>query len=350
MRLICHTRHDRTEQLEFTVQVTVFSSKSYDRRFLEQANLQHGHDLRFLEARLGPESAALAIGSPAICVFVNDKLNAETIEILANGGTRLITLRCAGFNNVDVEAAKRRGIAVTRVPEYSPYAVAEHSVAILLTINRRIHRAYNRVREGNFSIEGLLGFDLHGKTIGVVGTGRIGVCVCRILAGFGCRLLASDIHCNAECVKMGVQYVDLDKLIAETDVITLHCPLTPDTLHMIGTLAIERMKPGVVLINTSRGGLVDANAAVAGLKSGKIGAIALDVYEEEEGVFFEDLSGNVLQDDTLARLLTFPNVIITSHQAFFTQEAMHNIASTTMENVTLFAGGNLDRVNVVVSP
>ena len=329
------------------MKVAVFSTKPYDRRFFELANVRHGHDLTFLEARLGSESVILANGFEAVCVFVNDKLDASVVERLASQGTKLITLRCAGFNNVDLAAAAKHDMTVARVPAYSPHAVAEHTVALLLTLNRRVHRAYHRVREGNFAIDGLMGFDLHGKTAGVVGTGRIGVIVCRILQGFGCKILAYDVQPNPECEARGVEYVELDELISNADILTLHCPLNPKTHHLVDAEAINRMKHGVTLINTSRGPLVDSHAVIGGLKSGKIGAIALDVYEEEADFFFEDLSNIVLQDDTLARLLTFPNVLITSHQAFFTQEAMENIAETTLSNITRFGEGNLEPGNVV---
>ena len=329
------------------MKVAVFSTKPYDRRFFEVANAAHEHELTFLDSRLSPESTKLAADYPAVCVFVNDQLDAAVLAELAAHGTNLIALRCAGFNNVDLKAAAANGLTVVRVPAYSPYAVAEHTVALLLTLNRRIHRANNRVREGNFAIDGLLGFDLHGKTVGVVGTGRIGAIVCQIFKGFGCELLAYDVQRNAECELLGASYVSTDELFASADVISLHCPLTPETHHLIDGEAIGKMKPGAVLINTSRGPLVDANAVIVGLKSGKLGAVALDVYEEEADLFFEDLSNRVLQDDTLARLLTFPNVLITSHQAFFTREAMQNIADTTLENIAAFATGELNPANVV---
>ena len=269
------------------------------------------------------------------------------VEGLANLGIRLIALRCAGYNNVDVLAATNNDLAIARVPAYSPHAVAEHTVALLLTLNRRIHRAYNRVREGNFAIDGLLGVDLHEKTAGVVGTGRIGQLVAQLLRGFGCRVLAYDVYPNNELAASGVEYVGVPTLLRESDIVTLHCPLTPETRHLIDDEAVASMKPGVMLINTSRGPLVDSQAVIAGLKSRKIGAMALDVYEEEADVFFEDLSNEVLQDDTLARLLTFPNVLITSHQAFFTREAMQNIAETTLANVSDFAAGQLSATNQV---
>lgn len=323
----------------------VFSTKPYDRRFLESANQAHGHELTFLDPRLGSQTAALATGHTAVCVFVNDCLDADVLCQLADLGVKFVALRCAGYNNVDLSAASSHGIAVARVPAYSPYAVAEHTLALILALNRKIHRAYNRVREGNFAIEGLLGFDLHGKTVGVVGTGRIGAIVARLLHGFGCRVLAYDVTPNSECEAFGVEYVDFDTLIDSSDIVTLHCPLTPQTHHMISAKNIGRMKPGAMLVNTSRGALIDARAVITGLKSKRIGSVALDVYEEEADFFFEDLSGEMILDDVLARLLTFPNVLITSHQAFFTHEAMQNIANTTLANITGFEQGNVDPAN-----
>ncbi|RMH75404.1 MAG: 2-hydroxyacid dehydrogenase [Calditrichaeota bacterium] len=318
------------------MKVAVFSTKAYDREFLEAANREFGHELIFFEPHLNRETAPLATGFPAVCVFVNDTLDAPTIEALAGGGTRLIALRCAGFNNVDLAAAEVHGLTVVRVPAYSPHAVAEHTVALLLAVNRKIHRAYNRVREGNFSLEGLLGWDIHGQTVGIIGTGKIGAVVARILNGFGCRLFAYDPYPNAECERIGVRYVTLQELFRHSDIITLHCPLTPETHHLIDQAALEQMKPGVVLINTSRGALIDTRAVIRNLKSGKIGYLALDVYEEEADLFFEDLSNQVIQDDVFARLLTFPNVLITAHQAFFTRNALENIAHTTLSNITEF--------------
>ncbi|MFR9779543.1 2-hydroxyacid dehydrogenase [Micromonospora sp. MS34] len=316
------------------MRVAVFSTKPYDRDFLTTANAAAGHDLVLLEPRLSVETAALAAGADAVCAFVNDDLGAPVLDRLAEAGVRLVALQSAGYNHVDVAAATRLGITVVRVPEYSPYAVAEHCVGLVLALNRKIHRAYNRVREHNFALTGLLGFDLHGKTVGVVGTGRIGVCVARIMAGFGCRVLASDPYPNDEALAAGVTYVPLKTLLAESHVVTLHCPLTPDTHHLIDEERISQMRPGVMLINTSRGALVDTRAVIRGLKSGRIGHLGLDVYEEETDLFFEDLSDQMLRDDDFSRLSTFPNVLITGHQAFFTEEAMHNIAATTIANLT----------------
>jgi D-lactate dehydrogenase len=270
---------------------------------------------------------------------VNDRLSAEVVATLAENGVRLLTLRSAGFNHVDLRATARHGITVARVPAYSPHAVAEHAVGLILTLNRHLHRAFNRVREGNFSLDGLLGFDLHGRTVGVVGTGRIGAIFCRIMAGFGCRLLAHDPYPSEDAIAAGAAYVELSELLRDSDIITLHLPLTPTTHHLIDTAAVQRMKPGAMLINTSRGGLVDTVAVIEGLKSGRIGALGLDVYEEEADLFFEDLSSTVIQDDVFARLLTFPNVLITGHQGFFTAEALRNIAETTLANATAFETG-----------
>ena len=316
------------------MKVAVFSTKPYDRTFLAAANRDHGHELVYFEPHLTPETLSLAAGFEAVCVFVNDTLDAEMLRTLAASGTRFIALRCAGFNNVDLAAARQAGITVVRVPAYSPYAVAEHTIALLLTLDRKIHRAYNRVREGNFALDGLLGFDIHGQTVGIVGTGKIGQCVAAILKGFGCQLLAHDPYPAPECQAMGVEYLPLTELFARCDIITLHCPLTPETYHMIDTEALKQMRDGVVLINTSRGALMDARALIWGLKRGKIGYLGLDVYEEEADLFFEDLSGTVIRDDIFARLLTFPNVVITGHQAFFTRNALEGIATTTLANLS----------------
>ncbi|WP_075216303.1 2-hydroxyacid dehydrogenase [Mongoliimonas terrestris] len=316
--------------------VAVFNTKPYDRRYLEAANTEGRHSFLFLEPHLSMETAVLAKGHAAVCVFVNDRLDAPVLTRLNDSGVSLIALRCAGFNNVDLSAAKALGLTVARVPAYSPHAVAEHTIALLLTLNRRIHRAYNRVREGNFALDGLIGFDLHGKTAGVVGTGKIGALVAGILQGFGCRVIAHDAYLNPACEAAGVEYVDFPTLCQESDVITLHCPLTPDTHHLINAEAIGRMKRGVMLVNTSRGAVIHTAAVLKGLKSGAIGAVALDVYEEEGDFFFEDLSNRYIGDDLFARLLTFPNVLITGHQAFLTDEALTAIAETTVGNITAF--------------
>jgi len=317
------------------VRVAVFSTKPYDRQFLEAANAESGanYQLRFLEPRLSMETVVLAAGAEAVCVFVNDVASAPVLEALHAQGTRLLALRCAGFNNVDLAAARRLGISVGRVPAYSPEAVAEHTVAMILALNRNIHRAHARVRESNFALDGLLGFDMKGRTVGVVGTGRIGAAFARIVRGFSCRVLAYDPYPDAA---LGLEYVAMDELLAESDIISLHCPLTPSTQHLIDATAVGKMKRGVMLINTSRGALVDTRAVIRGLKNGAIGHLGLDVYEEEADLFFEDLSGQVLQDDIFARLLTFPNVLITAHQAFLTREALQAIAHTTIDNVRGF--------------
>ena len=318
------------------MKVAVFSTKAYDRRFLEAVNTDYGHELDFFEPRLSEHTATLASGFPAVCVFVNDRLDRQTLKAIADGGTRLVALRCAGFNNVDLQAAADLGLTLVRVPAYSPYAVAEHTVALILTMNRKIHRAYNRVREGNFALNGLLGFDLYGRTVGIFGTGKIGRIVGKILQGFGCKILAYDLYPNSEFAASGVQYVEPLELAAQSDIITLHCPLTPETHHIVNAESINYMKPGVMLVNTSRGGLIDSRAIIDGLKSKKIGYLGLDVYEQEENLFFEDLSNEVIQDDLFQRLLTFPNVIVTGHQAFFTENALENIAETTLANIKDF--------------
>jgi D-lactate dehydrogenase len=321
------------------VRIAVFSARGYDRRFLDEANAAHGHELTYFDARLEGATAPLADGYDAVCPFVNDRVDEPTIRQLAAGGTRLLTLRSAGFNHVDLAAAEAHGLTVARVPAYSPYAVAEHTVALMLAVERKIHRASNRVREGNFSLDGLLGFDLRNKRVGIIGTGKIGQIVARIMRGFGCSIRAYDPVRNEDVRDLGVRYVDLDTMFAECDVITLHCPLTPDTYHLIDEEALRKVKPGVMIVNTSRGALIDTPAVIEALKDGRIGHLALDVYEEEGDLFFEDLSDRVIQDDVFSRLLTFPNVLITAHQAFFTEEALRNIAETTLGNAAAFAAG-----------
>lgn len=313
--------------------VAVFSTKPYDREFLDRANNRFGHELTYLRPRLTAETCPLADGFRAVCVFVNDRLDTSVLERLAQGGTRVVALRCAGFNNVDLQAAERLGIEVVRVPAYSPFAVAEHTVALILTLNRKLHRAFSRVREGNFSLDGLLGFDLHGRTVGLVGTGQIGTVVARILIGFGCRLLGYDPHPSADCQALGMEYVTLGQLLAGADIISLHCPLTPATHHLVNVETVRAMRPGAMLINTSRGAVVDTKSVIEGLKTGRIGSLGIDVYEEESDYFFEDLSQQVIADDVLARLLTFPNVLVTGHQGFFTKEALEAIAETTLTSL-----------------
>jgi D-lactate dehydrogenase len=321
------------------MKVTFFNTKPYDKQFFNEANKIQGHQLRFLEVPLNENTAVLAKGASAVCVFVNEKVSASILRQLADVGVKLLALRCAGYNNVDMAAAAQVGIKVVRVPDYSPYAVAEHTLALILTLNRKIHRAYNRVREGNFALTGLMGFDLHGKTVGLVGLGNIGLVTARILKGFGCRVLGYDLYHSPEAADAGVQFVTLENLYAQSDIISLHCPLTPQTFHLINEESIAQMKEGVMLINTSRGGIINTQAVTRGLKSGKIGSLGIDVYEDEGDLFYEDLSGRVIQDDVFMRLLSFSNVLITGHQAFFTEEALFNIAQVTLKNITGFEQG-----------
>ncbi len=318
------------------MRIAVFDTRRHDRAALDAANTAHRHELVYFEPRLTHQTASLAAGFDVACSFVNDVVDRTTLEILRRDGVRLIALRSTGYNHVDLVAAAELGMPVVRVPEYSPHAVAEHAVALVLALDRKIHRAHARVREGNFSLDGLLGFDLYRKTVGLVGTGKIGAVVARIFLGFGCGVIAYDLRPQPD---LGVTYVPLEQLYERADIISLHVPLTPATRHLIDAAALARMKPGLMLINTGRGALIDSRALIAALKTGHVGSAGLDVYEEEEGVFFEDLSNQVLQDDVLARLLTFPNVLITSHQGFFTREAIAAIASTTLANVTAFERG-----------
>jgi D-lactate dehydrogenase len=322
------------------ITVAVFDTKPYDRAPLQTAAAGLDIEWRFLEFRLTAETVPLAKDAQAVCVFVSDRLDRPCLEGLARQGIKLVALRCTGFNNVDVAAARELKLTVTRVPVYSPYAVAEHAVALLLTLNRKTHRAYNRVRELNFSLNGLMGFDLHGKTAGIIGTGKIGRIVGQILRGFGMKVVAHDPYPNKEwAAQVGIEYVNQPTLAASSDVISLHVPLTPETKHIIRRETIALMKRGVILVNVSRGALVDTTALIEALKAGHVAGVGLDVYEEEEGIFFEDLSGQVLHDDELARLLTFPNVIITAHQAFLTREALADIARTTVANLDALASG-----------
>jgi D-lactate dehydrogenase len=323
------------------MKIAVFSTKPYDQKFLVAANDDHQHELVFLEPQLSRETVVLAAGCQGICTFVNDLLDAQILELLSTCGIRLLALRCAGFNQVDLKAAAHFGIAVVRVPAYSPYAVAEHSVGLMLCLNRKLHKAYNRVRESNFSLEGLMGFDMHGRTVGIVGTGKIGAIVAQIMKGFGCRLLAYDVHPNPEVAALGAAYVELPQLFSQSDIITLHCPLLSETHHLVNAEALARMKPDVMLINTSRGALIDTNAAIQALKSKKLGALGLDVYEQESELFFEDRSDTIIQDDVFERLMTFPNVMVTGHQAFFTTDALQNIAETTLANITEIEQGRV---------
>ncbi|PTX14216.1 D-lactate dehydrogenase [Pontibacter mucosus] len=321
--------------------ITFFSSKVYDRQYFESGNKRFQHRLTFLEAPLNERTVVMTGGAEAVCIFVNDTASAQVLQQLAAGGTKLVALRCAGFNNVNLKSAAELGLKVVRVPAYSPYAVAEHTVALILTLNRKTHRAYNRVREGNFALTGLMGFDLHGRTVGLIGLGKIGLVTARILKGFGCQVLGNDVRESEEAKAIGVIYTSLDELYQQSDIISLHCPLTPQTYHLINEASISRMKEGVMLINTSRGAIINAKAVIKGLKSGKIKYLGLDVYEEEADLFFEDLSDKVIQDDVFMRLLSFNNVLITGHQAFFTTDAMQSIAQTTLQNITDFEQGNV---------
>lgn len=331
------------------MKVAVFSSKPYDMRFLEPMAERFGYVLHFLEPRLNQVTAPLAQGHEAVCVFVNDDLSAGVLRKLADQGTKIVALRCAGFNNVDLNAADELGVRVVRVPAYSPHAVAEHTVALLLTLNRKVHRAYNRVREGNFALEGLLGFDVFGKTFGVVGTGKIGQEVVKIMKGFGCPVLMYDPFPDPAVEKLGGKFVSLEELFSQSDIISLHCPLTPETKHIINSHSLALMKNGVVILNTSRGALIKTRSIIEGLKSGKIGYLALDVYEEEGDLFFEDFSNQVIQDDVFMRLLTFPNVLVTGHQAYFTSNALINIAETTLNNIKQVANGEACPNEVILS-
>lgn len=310
------------------MKIAFFDAHEFEKKLFTQLGSKNNLNFSFFETRLSVKTIGLAYGHDAICVFTNDKVCREVLETIKEYGIGIVALRCAGFNNVDIKAAKELGISVVRVPEYSPYAIAEHSVALLQTLNRKIHRAHNRVREGNFRLDGLMGFDLYGKTVGVIGTGKIGQKFVNIMNGFGCKVIAYDKIENED-----INYVSLDKILKDSDIISLHIPLNKETHHIIDEKAISKMKEGVFLINTSRGGLVDSKALINSLKSGKIGAAGLDVYEEEEFYFFEDHSDFIMQDDDLARLLSFPNVLITSHQGFFTREALNSIGETTVLNL-----------------
>jgi len=319
------------------MKIALFSSMSYDVEYFELANRLFQFDITHFEARLKPHTAHLAAGFEAVCVFVNDVVNRESLTILKDHGVKIVALRCAGFNNVDLAAAKSLGITVVRVPAYSPEAVAEHALALILTLNRKTHKAYNRVREGNFSLERLTGFNLTGKVVGIVGIGKIGTAFSSIMKGIGCRVIAYDKYQDKTLIKSGIEYVSLEKLLSLSDIISLHCPLTPETAYLVNRQTIAMMKHGVMLINTSRGGLVDTHDAIESLKNGQLGYLGIDVYEQEEKLFFRDRSEEILQDDEIARLMSFPNVLITAHQAFFTREALEQIASTTLGNLKVFS-------------
>ncbi|PZV19004.1 MAG: hydroxyacid dehydrogenase [Pseudanabaena sp.] len=322
------------------MKVAFFSTKSYDRQSFEAANVNYLHKLTFFEVQLNCDSAMLAAEFPVVCMFVNDIADAATLDMLASHGTRLLALRSAGFNTVDLKRAAELGIKVVRVPAYSPYAVAEHAVGLVLTLNRKLYRAYNRVRDDNFSLEGLIGFDIHGCKIGVIGTGKIGMVFAQIMQGFGCSLLGYDAYPNAQFEAIGnTRYVPLPELLDKSDIVSLHCPLLPETHHLIDAEAISQMKQGVMLINTSRGGLIDTSAVIGGIKSGKIGYLGIDVYEQEDELFFQDMSDTIIQDDTFQLLQSFPNVVITAHQAFLTRNALEGIADTTLSNIADFERG-----------
>lgn len=315
------------------MKIALFSCKAYDRDYFHQANQDYQFHIDYFDVRLERKTTRLAHGYDAVCAFVNDELDAEVLEDLAANGTRIIAMRCAGYNNVDLEAAQRLGLEVVRVPAYSPEAVAEHAVGLMMTLNRRIHKAYQRTRDANFALDGLVGFNMHGKTAGIIGTGKIGIATLRILKGFGMKLLVSDPYTNPAAIELGAEYVDVDTLLQQSDVISLHCPLFKENYHLLNAEAFAKMKPGVMIINTSRGGLLDSLAAIDALKQGKIGALGLDVYEEEEELFFEDKSNEVITDDTFRRLSACHNVLFTGHQAFLTREALHAIADTTLSNI-----------------
>jgi D-lactate dehydrogenase len=318
------------------MKIAFFNTKSYDKEYFEHFNKGTDVELTFFDGTLNCETTELAKGHEGVCVFVNDQLNADVIEKLSEHGVKLIALRCAGFNNVDLDAAQKNDIKVVRVPAYSPSAVAEHALALILTLNRKTHKAYNRVRESNFSLERLTGFNLKGKTVGVIGTGKIGAEFCHNMMGLGCNVVGQDPYPNEELSQSGVKYMETEELLQESDIISLHCPLTPESKHLINRETIKQMKPGVMLINTSRGGLVNTKDAIKGLKKGRIGYLGIDVYEQEEGLFFKDHSENIIQDEDIMRLMSFPNVLITSHQAFFTREALEEISNTTIQNILDF--------------
>src|SRR5262245_46451703 len=331
------------------MRVAMFSAKKFERALLDELNARHGHELVYFDALLGSDTASLAAGFPAVSVFVNDPVDADALKRLAAGGTKLVATRSTGFNHIDLKAAKELGVKVVRVTDYSPNSVAEFAVGLLLALNRRIPRAHNRTREGNFELDGLMGFDLVGRTVAVIGTGKIGTIFARIMAGFGCNLLGFDICHSPEFERIGGRYVEVEEIQAEADIISLHCPLTPQTHHIVNARTLAGVKTGALLINTSRGGLVDTEAAIEALKSGQLGGIAIDVYEQEASLFFKDLSSTVISDDVIQRLVSFPNVIVTGHQAFFTRDALETILGTTLASVSDFAAGR-PLVNEIEAP
>jgi D-lactate dehydrogenase len=330
------------------MKILFFSAKPYDRQFFDLYNQSYGFEIEYLETHLGPHIVHAVQDEKAVCVFVNDRVNAEVIAVLASKGVKIIALRCAGFNNVDLEAARKHHIRVCRVPEYSPQAVAEHAVAMLLTLNRKTHKAYNRVREQNFSLNGLLGFNLFGKTVGVIGTGKIGSAFCRIMKGFGCRVIAYDLYPSKELEEEGIVYAALDDVLAGSDVISLHCPLNSDTHYLVNERTLAFMKKGVTIINTSRGGLINTADMINALKAKHVAYLGIDVYEQEEKLFFKDLSGSIIEDDVIQRLMSFPNVLVTAHQAFFTSEALSEIAQITLKNIDQLDKGQLPGNDAVI--
>lgn len=339
-------RKSENHAIYLAMNIAFYSTQSYDREYFDSMNNKQ-HHIGYFETSLNADTARLAKGFEAICVFVNDKVTPSVLEVLSEYGIKIIALRCAGFNNVDVKKASELGIKVVRVPAYSPHAVAEHAVAMILTLNRKTHKAYNRVREGNFSLERLTGFDLYGKTVGVIGTGQIGQVFCTIMQGFGCQILAYDKFPNKDLSQKGITYTTLEELLMQSDIISLHCPLTIETQYLIRTETLDLMKQGAMLINTGRGGLVDTKSVIKALKKGHLGYLGIDVYEQEEHIFFRNLSESIIQDETLLRLLSFPNVLITSHQGFFTHEALTQIAKITLHNIETFES-HLPLVNEVI--
>ncbi|MBU2998041.1 2-hydroxyacid dehydrogenase [Cellulophaga baltica] len=323
------------------MKIAVFSTKSYDQEYFEKNNKHYNFQFSFFETALNIHTVNLTKGFDVVCVFVNDTIDKKTILALSANGIKLVALRCAGFNNVDLEAIKNNNLKVVRVPAYSPEAVAEYAIALILTLNRKTHKAYNRVREGNFSLKNLIGFNLHNKTVGVIGTGKIGASFCKILKGFGCRIIAFDIYKNEDLLSLGVEYMQLNQVFKQADILSLHCPLNEGTKHVVNKRSIASMKDGVMIINTSRGALVNTVDVIEGLINKKIGYLGIDVYEQEENLFFEDLSEHIIQDEHILRLMSFPNVLITSHQAFFTKEAMDEITMTTLENINLFKNNDM---------
>jgi D-lactate dehydrogenase len=331
------------------MKIAVFSTKSYDRQYFDKFSQHYQHELTYFDAPFHSATVGLANGFEAICVFVNDKIDREMLQKMATNGIKIIALRCAGFNNVDIAAAQEYGVRVVRVPAYSPQAVAEHALALILTLNRKTHKAYNRVRESNFSLENLIGFNLYQKTVGVIGTGQIGTAFCEIMLGFGCKIIATDVKESDYLKSKGVVYQSLDAILRESDIISLHCPLMPQTHYLLGAAEFAKMKKGVMLINTSRGALINTAEAIKALKNKHLGYLGLDVYEQEEHLFFKDLSESIIQDDVIARLMSFPNVLITAHQGFLTEEALTQIAQTTLQSLQDFEQGKTLKHEVKIS-